>query len=344
MTLLTENLYEQVLIDPAVKDGADTLYVVSGYASPYTVARHMLHLQTINKPLSINIILGMAPKDGVPRMRHMSFKELAEKNRKTFSCSYILEHPSIHTKLYIWAKEGKPLYAFTGSANYTNNGFGLNKNSYKEILCACDPQKSMEYYLSLKKIASPCQDKASESVVIDVIPTINKSVVKAPITTSSKPPAPITNLLTVLPEATEGERLTISFISKKSGNDVPEQHSLNWGNRPPGSKRLAKPGEACIPVSRENNRKGFFPPKNVHFYVHTDDGQRLLCARGGSDGKNLSTPDSNIIIGKYFRDRLGLPLGTLITRKILEKYGRTDVTFTKIDDENYEMDFSVPKK
>ena len=35
-----------------------------------------------------------------------------------------------------------------------------------------------------------------------------------------------------------------------------------------------------------------------------------------------------------------LPSGQYVTEKDLLKYGRTDVSFTKIDDETYFMDFS----
>lgn len=42
--------------------------------------------------------------------------------------------------------------------------------------------------------------------------------------------------------------------------------------------------------------------------------------------------------------RLGLANGELVKTEDLVKYGRTDVTFIKIDEEQYYMDFSVNEK
>ena len=54
----------------------------------------------------------------------------------------------------------------------------------------------------------------------------------------------------------------------------------------------------------------------------------------------MDTPHNNSLLGEYFRNRLGLPNGAFVTRQHLEDYGRIDVAFYKIDDENYLMDFS----
>jgi hypothetical protein len=77
--------------------------------------------------------------------------------------------------------------------------------------------------------------------------------------------------------------------------------------------------------------------------VVTDDGKDFFCVRAQKDkeGQAIETPKNNSLLGEYFRYRLGLKNGEFITRTHLEKYGRTDVTFYKIDDEGYYMDFSV---
>jgi hypothetical protein len=49
-------------------------------------------------------------------------------------------------------------------------------------------------------------------------------------------------------------------------------------------------------------------------------------------------------LGEYFRHRLGLPSGALVTKEDLIRYGRTDVEFYKIDDETYYMNFEKHKK
>jgi hypothetical protein len=46
-------------------------------------------------------------------------------------------------------------------------------------------------------------------------------------------------------------------------------------------------------------------------------------------------------MGEYFRNRLGLANGALVTLNDLQRYGRTDITFYKIDEESFYLDFSV---
>ena len=65
--------------------------------------------------------------------------------------------------------------------------------------------------------------------------------------------------------------------------------------------------------------------------------------RAQDNGKAIETYGNNSQLGLYFRKRLGLPSGAFVTLIDLKKYGRTDVTFYKIDDENFFMDFSVKK-
>ena len=60
--------------------------------------------------------------------------------------------------------------------------------------------------------------------------------------------------------------------------------------------------------------------------------------------KAITTPASNAQLGEYFRKRLGLANGAYVTAKDLKAYGRQDVSFYKIDDEQYFMDFSVSRR
>ena len=75
--------------------------------------------------------------------------------------------------------------------------------------------------------------------------------------------------------------------------------------------------------------------------VLTDDGfPFVFVVAQGKKGKALQTTQNNSLLGEYIRTRMGLPSGEFIEREHLEDYGRTDVTFTKIDEETYLMDFS----
>lgn len=75
----------------------------------------------------------------------------------------------------------------------------------------------------------------------------------------------------------------------------------------------------------------------------TDDGHQLILRVQQEGNKAITTPLSNAQIGEYFRNRLGLANGAYVWKKDLEAYGRTDVTFYKLDDEQFYMDFLYSK-
>lgn len=87
-------------------------------------------------------------------------------------------------------------------------------------------------------------------------------------------------------------------------------------------------------------RSGFFPLNKQHFTAVTDDGHQLILRVEQQNDKAITTPLSNAQLGEYFRKRLGKSYGEYIWRSDLESYGRTNVTFYKLDDEQYYMDFS----
>ena len=75
-----------------------------------------------------------------------------------------------------------------------------------------------------------------------------------------------------------------------------------------------------------------------------DDHHTLQLRVEQQNDKAITTPDSNALLGEYFRNRLGLSNGAYVRKDDLLAYGRTDVTFYKIDEEQYYMDFSVEEK
>ncbi len=75
----------------------------------------------------------------------------------------------------------------------------------------------------------------------------------------------------------------------------------------------------------------------------TDDNKQLILRIEQAYDKALTTPLNNLLLGEYLRNRIGVANGAFVTKADLERYGRTDVTFYKIDDEQFFMDFSVDR-
>ena len=132
----------------------------------------------------------------------------------------------------------------------------------------------------------------------------------------------------------ENQYVTLSFITRTG--DTGAKSGLNWGQRKNRNRN-----EAYIPLPSYIAKSGFFPLNKQHFLVITDDHHLLQLRVEQQNDKAITTPASNALLGEYFRNRLGLANGAYVTAADLRSYGRTDVTFIKIDEEHYYMDFSI---
>jgi hypothetical protein len=116
---------------------------------------------------------------------------------------------------------------------------------------------------------------------------------------------------------------------------VPYASGLNWGQRPG-----REPNQAYLPVDVNIQREQFFPAKGVQFRLTTDDGHEFTCSTAQQNGKAIHSAN-NSDLGKYFRKRLGVNLGGLVSLGHLLHFGRTSVDIFKISEFEYFMDFSV---
>ena len=133
------------------------------------------------------------------------------------------------------------------------------------------------------------------------------------------------------------DKVTLSLLTSRG--DVGYGSGINWGIRRNGTKR--EPNQAYIGVPVQVAKSGFFPLEKTHFSAITDDNKQLILRIEQANNKALTTPLNNSLLGEYLRNRIGVPNGAFVTKEDLERYGRTDVTFYKIDEEQFFMDFSV---
>lgn len=320
MSLIHTDLFEKILFQP-VKEGANKLFIVSGYATANMAVRHFEYAKTQNKEIEINLVVGMYVHDGILKNNHMSFKDLQwGKGGVKFDCRYITSLPPVHSKVYSWFKDNDPMVGFIGSANYTQNAFS---SSMREVLHSVNASECKNYYDQVRTESLRCIDPKIE----EFVPIYDRRQLK---------------LIEEIPEADLelGKRLeglemrSLSLVDRTGA--VPARSGLNWGQR--GGR---EPNQAYINIPADLGRSGFFPDRNVVFTVITDDDKQLICVRAQDNGKGLHSTLNNSLLGEYFRHRLGLPNGSFVTLADLLRYGRTDVDFYKIDDETYFLDFSV---
>ena len=324
--MITNNLYNTVLIEPAMVKLPSELYIVSGYASATFLRRHLTELSRRKLDFKINLIIGMPSK----KSDHEAFLQLHHEYPDAFTGYYYGGTVPVHSKVYSWFVSDNPAHGFAGSANYSQYGFFSNKQINQ--ISNEQPQKIKEFYDSLLALTIPMVDAVVESPVETKIPEIDGSIAPG-------------QILWIEPN----KSVRISFLDSRDGT-LPASSGLNWG------QRLAKtrnpktgaitfsprnPDQAYLSIKKSARDEGFLPEKGFTFTMITDDDVVMDCVVAQDGRKSVQTTNDNSELGRYIRRRLNVPNGTFLTVEHLEKYGRTDFTLIKIDDETFLFDFSV---
>lgn len=322
--LLKDELFDRVLLNP-VAQGSDELKIVTGYSSPSMVSRHLEEVHRIGlADLKIELLIGMTGVDGVSKAAHLGFKSIAgQTHAGSFTCGYVLPGSSVHSKLYVWLKDGVAIEAWAGSANYSQNGFGIGSRgmSHHEILTDTSTESALEYFQFV-------HSKSIDSLHPDfdeLMPASRKSRGVRVFSSDF-------DVIQISEDGVSQVTLPLVQLSKSPGEVHNSGAGLNWGQRE-GRDR----NQAYIPVPSSVARAGFFPDKGVHFDVITNDNEAFVMTVAQAGDKALETPHDNSLLGAYFRKRLGLKMGEFVKTEDLVRFGSTGVVFQKLDDETYQM-------
>ena len=326
MRVLTDNLFQQVLIEPAKRLKANKMLAVSGYAAANMVYTHADSLSKINCQSSITVISGMAPIQGIDKAHHEQFIKFSQEGicGSEFSCKYVESGNPVHAKVFIWMRNDDPVIAFAGSANYTNAGFGENQN---EVMTHVNPDEALDFYNQTIERTVDCLDQeVGNKISIKILQQTPKIQEQTPGIQQRKDE-----------KGVKDDSVTLSLLKSKT-KEIHKAGGLNWGHRTNYNRNR---NQAYIPVPSEIRKRNFFPKITQPFTVCTDDGKNFLFVVAQGKGKALHTTLDNSLLGRYFRERLQLESEQFVEKRHLLEYGRTDVTFTKIDDDTYLMDFST---
>jgi len=322
--MIYKDMYNSVLIKPA-QDGADSLKIISGYASSSMASDHLEDLSKKHLDVHVSLYVGMCPSNGLSLSDHRGFQSIVSSEidifKGHFMCSYIYKAPPVHSKLYIWYKNNDIYKAFIGSANYTQNAFYYQR----ELLAEIHDSNIDDYCQLLEGDSIFCNLSEAETLIrIHNDSNYYRRHIHDGTTGDS-------NIV-----GSEIEHVTVSLLSSRTG-EVQNRGGLNWGQRPG-----REPNQAYIQLPPDVYNSDFFPKAPQCFTVVTDDDKVFICRRAEKDkqGQTIHTPQNNSYLGEYFRNRLNLANGAFVKRADLERYGRTDVVFYKVGDEYY-MDFNV---
>lgn len=324
--MITDNLYNEILLRPVHSQNANTLYIVSGYASATFARKHLLDLKD-RSDFAINLIIGM------PRSKydHLAFVQLQENFKGRFKAYYYNGTPPVHCKIFAWFNQDVPIIGYSGSANYSQYGFfdHLQKNQMTKD----DPLNIFNYYNSL----------IGDSTLISEFKA--KPLIEAPLLRTDNS-VEAGKIRWTIPN----KRVDISFLDNK-GN-LPMISGLNWGQR--REKRINKvtgeinfvtrePNQAYLSLRLDSRKEGFLPDRAYTFTLITDDNNSFDCVVAQDGRKAIHSTNDNSELGRYIRKRLGVQIGAPVTKNDLQKYGRTDYTIEKLNGETFLFDFSVSK-
>ena len=308
--MLTENLFDEILMRPVKDYGVNELRIVSGFASDSLARLHIERLKRQKSSVSVELIVGMTPLQGIEESFHNGFCKLSDDQDLEFSCKYLSDSSPDHSKIYCWLRKGVPKIGFVGSANYSITGF-LTKQ--KETMVVCDAEAANKYYQSVLKRSINCSAKTTPDL-------ININV-------SGKLEYPRIDV--AMPN---GPSVKIPLILKNG--QTPSHSGINWG------QRIGRnPNQAYLALPVKIRDSDFFPPLGVRFSAIADDGWEVEMSRAQQKGKALHTPTDNAALGRFLRGRLGLESGEFVTKEHLNMYGRSDIEFRKISENLYFLNF-----
>ena len=317
--MIYKDLFRKVLVEPARRDQVNRLLVLSGYASPTMVLHHTEILSKLNLEINIELIIGMSIETEIGTKPHIDYQLISKEgiNQNSFKCFFLTQGTPVHSKIYIWCNNSRPIIAYQGSPNYTINGFGSRQINIVEKV---PPYSALQFYRMIKRRTTNC---LSSNVMRKVA---NHERNYSTITLRNR-----------ISDSINTKKLpSIKLPLTTLKGDVGRRSGLNWGNRPNRRKN-----EAYLRIPIEVAKSSFFPELGTPFNVVTDDHSSFICAVAQQQSKALHTPLDNTLLGIYFRKRMGLNLQEVVRLEHLVNYGRKDVTIFKINDENYFLDFAA---
>ena len=310
--MITKDLYNEILIQPILQ-GYHELFVVSGYSSATFLRKHLGDALERNPKIKIKLIIGMNQK----RRDHSAYLNLIDNYPTQFDGYYYSGKPEVHSKVYYWRDESNNTLGYSGSANYSQYGFFSDKQQNQMVNGSSED--IFNFFNDLLVDSTPIVDyllKEDEKLQYETV-------------IGSLTPGQIE---WIIPD----KAIRISLLSRDG--TLAKKSGLNWGQRPGRD-----PNQAYLSIRSDARKEGFLPEKKYTFTLLTDDDSTMDCTVQQDGRKAISTTNDNSELGNYFRKRLNVASGAMITKEHLRDYGRSDFLLKKLDEETFFLDFSSRK-
>lgn len=322
--IYTKNL-DNIVFNRHKENSADELVIISGYIGPVPVCN------LPNLGIKTTVVFGMYKERGVDEHLHSSILDF-----DSLDNSILYSNHLVHSKCYVWKKNGQVSDVLVGSANLTVAGL---KCDDKEILSEVSKK-------DFPLIKNYCSD-----VICDSISCRDKNIL---LFNAKKRRG-------ASPTSIKSAECKINLYDEKT-KQTQQCSVLNWGfQNGHGSKDK---NDAYIPIHTGHvyNYPSLFPPKqttpsvvvnnkkrhNDPIEVIWDDGYKMECLMEGTQTINgvdfpnkISSFGNKSELGRYLRKRLGVTFGQKVEMADLKRYGRLNIGVSLIAPGVYYFDFSI---
>lgn len=318
---------------------ADSVEIASGYASQDSIEL-LDNLIKESHIKHISLILGMYYIEGIPENILNSLQMLDSKWRaQGIGEVYIVKTFRYHGKSYLFSKDNKPFAGIIGSANL--GAIALNaqtRRQYELSVNITDQDTLSDLHEHIKRLKAACSMPLSKSLDIPIIRQENQKLRN------------IEHVQRINSDEVNTYKDHLTDNTIEIPLKVPLDHNdphLRGSNINVcyAKGRPRKWWETEIIASKNVYSQSGYPKWREPFMVVTDDGWKFLAWTSGDHNKNLYTKDDLKILGYWLKGRLvaagivkpidhvedDTEFKGLITKKMLEQYGRTTITLSKTD-------------
>lgn len=312
--MLTEDLFDKILIDPMYSHGVDHLCVHTGSASSAFCRYHIERLADLEKSVTIEVIIGMTPVTGISSDEHENFKFLAnskEYPKINFKCSYVRSQNPVNANIYVWLKHKLPKVGFIGSANYK---FAAFYEGQREAMQYAEAAEVRKVFRRLSDDIVNCSARRIEDDT-RIFDTLSLTEQKASLNKPGGQFYSIPILPNEFDKTRKGEAGELGGLFQESGKAV-----------------FRLPEELAV--------TNFFPSDSKRFVLIADDGwENTMVVRNKKGSRVMQVATSKNLFVNYLKARLGLQPHNTVTYGHLRQYERSKVEITKADGFYY-LDFA----
>lgn len=286
----------------------------------------------------INLIIGMHYFDGITHPQYDAVCSLNEYlQEKELGGVFIVNALKFHGKVYCFYNANNPLTSILGSSNLSN--LSMSNNNFEVDLFSDDKNLLKNVDGLIKNLKTKASiDFVSWNNINFLVRNDLLTDLDDVISISSSDLSNIQNNLT-----------NITFEIPLKSSEKHQKSNLNcfFGKGRVDKKGIVRPRpwyEVELIVPKFVTGKKEYPQKDKPFYVNTDDGWRFECKVNGDFKKNFRSAKDLTILGKWIKGRLEnagvLKVGEKVSENTLQRYGRDNFTFTKINNsDEWYLDF-----